>query len=57
MTLEEHDYDICPYMPDGRHVPRAGYDPEQSEGYATVECSACGQTTGIPIPPTEEITW
>ena len=55
--MTEHDYSICPDNPDGKHRPKDGWDPEQPAGFVTIECASCGQTTGYPIPPLEDITW
>lgn len=53
--MAERDYSICPDTVDGKHRPRDGYDREMPEGFLTVECSACGITTGVPIP--DYIEW
>lgn len=55
--MSERDYSICAETDDGKHRPRDGYDPEMPPGYATIECSACGQTTGIKIPSYDDIEW
>lgn len=52
------NYHECDANPSGVHGPlRGGYDPEMPEGFATVECAACGLATGIPIPDAADLTW
>jgi hypothetical protein len=54
--MPKRDYSICEETQDARHVPRDGH-PDAGEGFLTIECAACGQTTGYPIPPLDDITW
>lgn len=53
------DYSRCDETEDHKHVPvpAAVHDAEMPEGYFTVECEACHQTTGYPMPDAEDITW
>ena len=57
--MTEHDYNVCPDTTDGVHVPRPAEmsDREMPPGYFTVECAACGQTTGYPVPDPDELDW
>lgn len=44
------DYSICTVNEDGKHGPiRAGIDPEIEDTHVSVECAACGVSTGFPI--------
>lgn len=57
-VTDERDYNVCPENLNGVHGPvTQHFDPELPEGFAGVACNACGTTTGIPIPPAEEISW
>lgn len=53
------DYAFCPESSDGQHfpVPAAVHDTEMPDGYFTVECLRCHQTTGHPMPEPGEIRW
>jgi hypothetical protein len=53
--MPEHDYNVCPETDDGKHQPRAGVDLDMPAGYLVVECAACFQTTGTPIP--DDLEW
>jgi rRNA maturation protein Nop10 len=59
MDSEDHDYSVCPDSLDGKHDPKPAdvHDREMPDGYFTIECSQCGQTTGYPMPAAEDITW
>jgi hypothetical protein len=51
------DYRVCPCTKSGRHVPAAGYDPEMPTDHFTIQCEACSQTTGYPLPDYDDIEW
>ena len=57
--MVEHDYAVCPESEDGKHAPIPAFmhDTGMAEGYFTVECRECHQTTGFPMPRADEITW
>lgn len=52
------EYEYCVER-DAEHdpIPAAAHDREMPEGYLTIECAACGQTTGYPMPRPEDIDW
>ncbi len=56
--MTERDYAYCVER-DAEHdpVPAAVHDPEMPPGYFTIQCKACGQTTGYPMPDPEDIDW
>lgn len=55
----EYDFSICSESDDGKHEPGPAFmhDVGMPEGYFTVECRRCRQTTGFPLPPPDEIVW
>lgn len=57
-ATDERDYNVCPENLNGVHGPIVQHlDLEIPEGYCSVACTACGTTTGIPIPPVDQIEW
>lgn len=53
------EYEYCPER-DAEHDPMPAQisDPDNVRaGYFTVECRACGQTTGVPMPAAEAVEW
>lgn len=47
---DPNDYSHCRANVGGKHGPlRAGVDPEIENTHISVECAACGITTGFPI--------
>lgn len=54
----EPDYNVCPENPDGVHGPlEQNHDRGIGDGWLSVACRACGTTTGVPIPPVQDIEW
>ena len=59
----KHDYNVCDIGMeiDGdeyhKPIPAPIADGEMPAGYLTIMCSRCGQTTGYPMPPADEIDW
>jgi len=52
------DYGWCKER-DAEHdpVPAPVHDKDMPPGYFTIECAACHQTTGYPMPDPEDIDW
>lgn len=55
----DRDWSVCPEHELGLHNPRPApiHDREMPDGYFTIQCVNCGQTTGWPMPNPDEIDW
>lgn len=52
------DYNICEVNENGKHGPiEANYDPDIRDSHVSVACTACGLTTGYPLPDLEDLEW
>jgi hypothetical protein len=49
LTKTARDYSVCAETIDGLHVLVAGVDHEWSDTHVSIQCRACGTTTGYPI--------
>ncbi len=55
----QEDYAKCSQNADGKHTPEPAsvHDQDMPEGYFTISCSGCLQTTGYPMPDAQDIDW